>query len=293
MKNTGKEFEIITQKIYQALIDCDYQNESFRKINVQHNVVLQGKSGNAHQIDVYWEFELAGLKYKTIIEVKDWKKPVEQTLLHSFKAVIDDIPGTVKGIFVSRSGFQSGAKVYADANGINLIQISKESEDTEISVRIQHTTTHYAMTAVTADELWCEEQSIPMTEVERIITEVALEDTYLLNPKAERVCLLKLMCMDAVPYYTAPEGERNAVERTLLGDWYWISEETSQKIKIIEYSFECYNTCIFSMLYLTIKDFPTFCLKNIFSKEQQYYYLSPQDNAIRLRENRRLPTMCL
>lgn len=293
MKNTGKDLELITQKIYQALVDGDYPDEKFQKINVQHNVVLNGKSGNTHQIDVYFEFEVAGLLYKTIIEVKDWKTPVQQTILHSFKSVIDDIPGTVKGIFVSRSGFQSGAKVYADANGIQLVQISKESDDTEVSIRISNTTTHYVMTAVVADEDWCEAQSITFNEAEQIITKVALEDTFVLNPRREKVSLFKLMCMDAVPYYTAPEGERHAVERTLYGDWYWISDDMTQKIKIIEYSFECYNTCVSSMLYVKIKDFPTYCVSNIFSKEQQRYYLSPQKTAIRLRGGHRLPIVCL
>ena len=77
-----------------------------------------------------------------------------QTLLHSFKAVIDDIPGTVKGIFVSRSGFQSGAKIYAEANGIHLFQLAKESDDTEISVKISDITTNYVRTALVVDEEW-------------------------------------------------------------------------------------------------------------------------------------------
>ena len=291
MKNTGKDLELITQKIYQALVDGDYQDDKLQKINVQHNVILNGKSGNTHQIDVYFEFEVAGLLYKTIIEVKDWKNPVQQTVLHSFKSVIDDIPGTVKGIFVSRNGFQSGAKVYADANGIKLMQISKESDDTEISVSISNITTNYVMTAVAVDEDWCEAQSITEDEAERIITNVALEDTYVLNPSREKVSLFKLMCMDAVPYYAAPEWERHTVERTLCGEWYWVSEDMTQRVKIVGYSFECFNTYIYSMLYLKLKDFPTYCVSNVFSNEQQRYYLSPQKTAIKLQGCRRLPTI--
>ncbi|MBE6981552.1 MAG: restriction endonuclease [Ruminococcaceae bacterium] len=293
MKNTGKDFEVITQKIYQAIIDGDYQVENLHNIQVQHNVVLIGKSGNTHQIDVYWEFELAGLSYKTIIEVKDWEKPVPQTLLHSFKAVIDDIPGTAKGIFVSRSGFQSGAKVFADANGIKLVQVSKESDDTEISIRVSNITTHYIKTAVVVDEDWCDAQTITMDEAEQIITNVAIEDAYVLNPIKEKVSLFKLMCMDAVPYYTAPEWERHEVERRLCDDWYWVSEDMGQRIKIVEYSFECFNTCVSSMIHVKVKDFPTYCVLDIFSKEQQRYYLSPQKNAIRLESNRQLPMVCL
>lgn len=293
MKNTGKDLELITQKIYQAIVDAEYPDATFRNIQVQHNVVLPGKSGNTHQIDVYWEFELAGLVYKTIIEVKDWKNPVPQTLLHSFKAVIDDIPGTVKGIFVSRSGFQSGAKVYADANEIHLFQLAKESDDTEISIEISNITTHYDKAAVVIDEDWCAAQSTTTDEAEQIIAHTTLDNAYVLNPAGEKESLFNLMCSDAVPYYEAPEGKRHVIERKLHGDWFWTSKDNTQKIKIVEYSFECYNTYVSSILYAKVKSFPTYCLSNLFSMEKKRYYLSPQNNAIRLSNNHRLPTLYL
>jgi len=132
-----------------------------------------------------------------------------------------------------------------------------------------------------------------MNDAEQIITQVTLEDTYVLNPSREKVSLFKLMCMDAVPYYTAPEGERHAIERTLYGDWYWISEDMTQRVKVVGYSFECFNTYIYSMLFLKIKDFPTYCISNVFSKEQQRYYLSPQENAIKIKRGCQLPMVCL
>jgi hypothetical protein len=42
-------------------------------IDVQHDVELQGKSA-LHQIDVYWEFEQGGIRYRTIVQCKDWDK---------------------------------------------------------------------------------------------------------------------------------------------------------------------------------------------------------------------------
>ena len=292
-KNTGKEYELLTQRIYQAIVDGDYRDANFRNIQVQQNVVLPGKCGGTNQIDGYWEFEQAGFKYKVIVEVKDWNKPVKQSELHAFKGKIDDISGTVKGIFVSRSGFQSGAKYYADANNIELIQISKESDDVELSARISHTTTNYINAVICVDEIWYDAQSFSKHEVEHIINGVAFDDTYLLNPNGEKVSMFELMCMDAVPYYTAPEGEHHTVERVLHGSWYWISEGATQKVKVTAYSFECYNTCIFSRLFLKIKDLPTYCVKNIFTQKQQCFYLSPQNNAVKIRENVELPMICL
>ena len=33
-KNTGKEYELLTQRIYQAIVDGDYRDANFRNIQV-------------------------------------------------------------------------------------------------------------------------------------------------------------------------------------------------------------------------------------------------------------------
>ena len=77
-KNTGKTYEENVRDIFQAIIDYDNPDCDYKKISVEHNVTLPGKSGTTHQIDVFWEFNLAGVNYKTLVEVKDWKSPVEK-----------------------------------------------------------------------------------------------------------------------------------------------------------------------------------------------------------------------
>lgn len=49
--NPNIEYEKFTQEVYQTLVETDVVNS----INVKHNIRLVGKSGHAHQIDVYWE----------------------------------------------------------------------------------------------------------------------------------------------------------------------------------------------------------------------------------------------
>ena len=46
MKNTGKPYELLAQWIYQQLLD--YQNDGYRKIEVQHDVQVLGKTGVEH-----------------------------------------------------------------------------------------------------------------------------------------------------------------------------------------------------------------------------------------------------
>ncbi|MDQ3713282.1 MAG: hypothetical protein M3388_13830 [Acidobacteriota bacterium] len=59
MKNTGFEYEILVQSIFQEI----HNQESARNITVQRDVKLTGKSGITHQIDVFWEFEIGGIVY--------------------------------------------------------------------------------------------------------------------------------------------------------------------------------------------------------------------------------------
>lgn len=91
--NTGKQFEILTQHLFSELIS----QQLVSNVEVQHNVVIQGKL-LSHQIDVYWEFEVADIKYRTVVQAKDWMSPVPQGELLKFKSVLDDLPGQPRGI---------------------------------------------------------------------------------------------------------------------------------------------------------------------------------------------------
>jgi hypothetical protein len=118
--NTGIPYELITQQIFQEVLDQD----SVRTVQVKHNVTLRGKTVS-HQIDVFWEFELAGIRYATVIQTKDWSVAVDQGELLKFKAVLDDLPGQPRGIVVTRTGYQQGAGEYARTNGILLYELTE------------------------------------------------------------------------------------------------------------------------------------------------------------------------
>jgi len=119
--NTGIAFEVLVRQIFQKIVDADAE----RTIQVRQNVTLQGKHAK-HQIDVYWEFEHPkGIVYRTVVQVKDWNKPIYQGELLKFKGVLDDLPGQPKGVVVTRSGYQQGAADYAKAHGILLFELSE------------------------------------------------------------------------------------------------------------------------------------------------------------------------
>ena len=124
MKNTGKEYELLVQKVFQSILDQKF----VQNITVQHDVTLQGKS-TSHQIDVYWEFSDGISTYATIVQAKDYASRVSQDKLLTFKSVIDDLPTHPKGIFVTKTGYQKGAKSYAEANGILLFELRQPTDN--------------------------------------------------------------------------------------------------------------------------------------------------------------------
>jgi restriction endonuclease len=119
--NTGIPYELIAREIFELLMNQD----SAQNIEVKHNVPLKGKV-TEHQIDVYWEFELGGVTYRSVVQTKDWNTPLNKGELLKFKAVLDDLPGQPTGIVVTRSGYQKGAKEVASANGILLYELVEE-----------------------------------------------------------------------------------------------------------------------------------------------------------------------
>ncbi len=133
------------QAIYQTLHDED----AFQNIKVEHNKTgLVGKSGCSHQIDVYWEFEVAGNIYRTAIECKAYASNVSIGKIRDFYGVLTDIPN-LNGIFISLEGFQAGAKKYAEHYGIKLKEL-RAPKDSDMEGRIQsvHIRYHIVMAQI-------------------------------------------------------------------------------------------------------------------------------------------------
>lgn len=265
-KNTGKAFEKLTQEIYQAFCDFDTNKSGFQKLQVMHNVKIKGKSGVSHQIDVFWEFNLAGVNYKTLVEVKDWQSPVEKEQILSLKSKIDDIPNS-NGIFVSRSGFQEGAKAFAEYGGIQLITIT---EDSDFKIALNFITTNYENLKVifALEDLY--KLPISVDYLKKSMYEEELENLIVLKPDKYTEKIFDLMCIDAEPYYYGKDNVRHHIKKDLEGDWYLMSNKASfPLVKIYGYSFNCYNT---SKTYIwTIKDLPMISINNILEGNKRHY----------------------
>ncbi len=57
------EYEKFAQEVYQKLVNADV----VKSTEVRHDIRILGKSGQKHQIDVYWEYEIAGVLHKVYL----------------------------------------------------------------------------------------------------------------------------------------------------------------------------------------------------------------------------------
>lgn len=118
------DYEVLIRNIHDALIRAD----GYQTIAVQHDVRVPGRSGQAHQIDVFWRFDVAGVEHRTAIECKRYMRPVSIDVVRSFSAVIEDI-GNTCGVIVTTVGFQSGAQKFAASKGIRLLTLRSPRDD--------------------------------------------------------------------------------------------------------------------------------------------------------------------
>jgi|GEM_PF-6438067 len=123
MANNGKAYEKLVQDIYQAIL-----NEETDNIEVKHDITIEVAEGLTHQVDVYWRFLHAGIEILTVVECKDWKNRIPRKEVDAFIKKVSDLNANI-GIFVSTTGFQSGAIKQAERSGIQLIEVREPWEE--------------------------------------------------------------------------------------------------------------------------------------------------------------------
>lgn len=122
MAREDKEYEQFVQSVYQKIIKAEGRDT----VKVEHNVHLEGASGQKHQIDVYWEYKQGGMTYKTAIECKHHRRKISIGTVRDFFGVVHDVKN-LRGIVTTKRGYTSGALGFAEFYGIELRAI-RESE---------------------------------------------------------------------------------------------------------------------------------------------------------------------
>jgi len=109
------EYEKVAQQVYQAILATD----EVETIDVLHNVQITGRSGVAHQIDVYWRYLKDGVEHQVLVECKYYKSTIELIHARNLLGLLTDIPNS-QGVLLTTVGFQSGVVNLCNFYGISL-----------------------------------------------------------------------------------------------------------------------------------------------------------------------------
>lgn len=109
-----KQLQAFTAAI---LSDCGFHTSVERTIPLVR--------GNA-EIDVYAE-KKAAVESKVICECKHWASPVPQTVVHSFRTIVND-SGANHGFIISKAGFQKGAYEAIEKTNVSLLNWNEFQE---------------------------------------------------------------------------------------------------------------------------------------------------------------------
>ena len=214
-KNTGVPYEVLTQQIFQQLLN----QSDVKNVRVEQNVILKGKTA-AHQIDVFWQYEVAGITYTTVVQTKDWSQTVQQGQLLMFKSVLEDLPNQPRGVFVTRTGYQSGAKDYAMAHGIQLYELRPPKDDdlkdgiATIKLTMHILTPRFSSPQFVADDQWltteCQKRGVPIVEARAISISGLDSEIFFFGEDGGKKCDFKSALKKLLPphYKASPETDK-------------------------------------------------------------------------------------
>jgi hypothetical protein len=129
MNKTWKEYEEFVRNLQQAIINSE-EFAKHKNITVEKNKIIKDRNGIDREFDIYWEYELCGLVYKTVIECKDYNSKIKINKIDELLGKLHDIPD-IKPVFATKKGYESGAKNKAKQNNIELL-IVREQNDSDL-----------------------------------------------------------------------------------------------------------------------------------------------------------------
>ena len=192
------EYEKFVRDIQQFLLNA----KGLETVKAQHYIKLNGVSSQGHQIDVYWEYRLAGITHRVALECKHHSTKIDLGIVRDFWGVLDDISG-LRGVIVSPVGFTSGAKTYAQSKGIGL-KVIRQAQDADYDGRMKNIriSVHQRSPVIRnlepiLDEAWCTVNTNPAIEAllqemegtqETLVKDVVIEE----RDTGERIFLAEL-----------------------------------------------------------------------------------------------------
>ena len=126
MSKPGGAYESFVAGLQRAILEAERVFDG-RNIEVETNKIIIDNDGLKREFDVYWEYEIAGIRYRTVIECKDYNSSVSVGLIDALLGKAQSIPG-LRLVFATKKGYQSGAKTKAARNNVDLLVVREQDE---------------------------------------------------------------------------------------------------------------------------------------------------------------------
>lgn len=124
----GKNYEDFVETVYKAILEAENRNGQIGHISLERRKKIKSKSGTPSEIDIYWEYKLAGITNSVAIECRNYNKNVDIPGVRDFARKISDISG-LKGLMVTKKGFSKNAIDEATADNIDLLVIREQKDE--------------------------------------------------------------------------------------------------------------------------------------------------------------------
>jgi hypothetical protein len=134
----GVTYEDFVETIYRALLEAERRDGRIGHVKIEKRKKITSKSGTPAEIDLYWEYTIAGITHCVAIECRNHNTNVGISGVRDFARKISDISG-LKGLMVTRKGFSKNAIQEAAADNIDLLVI-RELEEADWEGRLKTVT---------------------------------------------------------------------------------------------------------------------------------------------------------
>lgn len=122
-----QKYENLVGSVQQAILNSEVYFLQ-KNIIVEVNKKIIDNNGIERQFDIYWEYELGGVEYKTVIECKDYSSKISIKKIDALIGKVRDIPDINKALFATKTGYQSGAIDKAKKNNIDLLIVREQND---------------------------------------------------------------------------------------------------------------------------------------------------------------------
>ena len=257
MDKTGREYEDFVARLQQAILDSEEYTKQ-RNIVIEKNKIIKDNNGIEREFDIYWEYELGGFIYKTVIECKNYNSNISIDKIDAFIGKTQDIP-ELKLVFATKKRYQSGAKIKAIKKGIDLLVVREQNDSDWVDnfgnqlTRIMDITINSYCPAIInkfetfLDGKWVKENRPDINITQPFHLLLHNKETYIDDiEKKEKYSLYDL----SYKLLSLEENRAGNYERTLeYPNAYILNGDSTYKVKLIKISY-CIQEPIVSGIYI-------------------------------------------